>query len=132
MYYLVAIRILFVYFCNQIHNILPIGKIIQKYDAVKYTSTCPSCPHMCKDGHHFLQCPWPHRCTWWSEIKKQLRNQPRTTDPQLMEVLMQFMRHWLVGSNTSLMTYSPQTQTLIKSQISIAYYDRIFFNIPEK
>jgi hypothetical protein len=56
-----------------IHNILPVGKIIQKYDAVKYTSTCPSCPHMCEDGCHFLlQYPRPHRHTWWSEIKKQL------------------------------------------------------------
>jgi hypothetical protein len=48
-----------------------------------------------------------------------------------MEELIQLMIDCVVGGNTLLMTYSPQIQTLIKSQTAIAYYDG-FFHTPQK
>lgn len=105
-----------------IHNLLPIGKLIHRYDSVKYTCECPSCPNLCEDGRHFLQCPRPHRRTWWTDIKKTLLNQPSTTDPQLMDVLVQLMSDWLDGRTTSLISYSPQIQILIISQQTIGIH----------
>jgi hypothetical protein len=46
-----------------IHNKLPVGKTIARYQAT-YDHRCPSCQEEHEDRTHFLRCPDPVRVAW--------------------------------------------------------------------
>ena len=54
-----------------IHNILPTGKIVNRYKPF-YNPGCPSCDHQCEDQFHLLTCPNIERTKWKSRMNKDL------------------------------------------------------------
>jgi hypothetical protein len=49
---------------KMLHQILPIGTLIHKYDPVKYTIDCPTCREHNKTYDHLFQCHHPSRVGW--------------------------------------------------------------------
>ena len=50
-------------FVKYLHNILPIGKRVHKYN-MKYQPCCPSCQAQLEDTEHVWKCQAPHRLAW--------------------------------------------------------------------
>ncbi|KAG7366908.1 hypothetical protein IV203_029578 [Nitzschia inconspicua] len=57
-----------------LHGWLPVGKLVSRYDPVKYPSVCPSCDEPIEDSKHFLTCPNPERRKWHAALKTSLRH----------------------------------------------------------
>jgi hypothetical protein len=54
---------------KMLHQILPIGMLIHKYDPVKYTIDCPTCREHNETYDHLFQCHHPSRVGWKSQLK---------------------------------------------------------------
>jgi hypothetical protein len=57
---------------KMLHQILPIGTLIYKYDSVKYTSDCPTCQEHNETYDHLFQCSHPSRAGWKNQLKATL------------------------------------------------------------
>ncbi|KAG7366954.1 hypothetical protein IV203_029624 [Nitzschia inconspicua] len=55
-----------------LHGWLPVGKLVSRYNPVKYPSVCPSCDEPIEDSKHFLTCPNPEPCKWHAALKTSL------------------------------------------------------------
>ncbi|KAG7373135.1 hypothetical protein IV203_033859 [Nitzschia inconspicua] len=58
---------------------LPLGKLVSRYNPVKFPIVCPSCDEPNEDFKHFLTCPNPERRKWHAALKTSLRHR---CDPQ--------------------------------------------------
>jgi hypothetical protein len=46
---------------KMLHQILPVGTLIHRYDPVKYTIDCPTCLEHSEMYNHLFQCCHPSR-----------------------------------------------------------------------
>jgi hypothetical protein len=57
---------------KMLHQILPIGTLIHKYDPVKYTIGCPTCRKHNETYDHLFQCHHPSCVGWRAQLKATL------------------------------------------------------------
>jgi ribonuclease HI len=57
---------------KMLHQILPIGTLIHKYDPVQYTIHCPTCQEHNETYDHLFQCRHPSRAGWKNQIRATL------------------------------------------------------------
>jgi hypothetical protein len=95
-----------------LHQILPIGTLIHKYDPVKYTIGCPTCREHNETYGHLFQCHHPSRVGWKAQLKATLI---RFTDETNSH------HNWIHGLPFPTHQYPPDWQELINSQSQIGW-----------
>ena len=60
---------------------LPVGKVVNKYDTVKYRSNCPACPEPVESCAHVYQCPSRH--DWRKKFFSGLRSKLEDLDTEI-------------------------------------------------
>ncbi|KAG7343290.1 hypothetical protein IV203_021235 [Nitzschia inconspicua] len=108
-----------------LHGWLPVGKLVSRYNSVKYPSACPSCDEPSEDSEHYLTCPNPERCKWHTALKTPLwhRCESVDTDPALLDLLQWDLNHWLQGTPIPTHRVPKQIAHLLHSQTTILEWD---------
>ncbi|KAG7342617.1 hypothetical protein IV203_020561 [Nitzschia inconspicua] len=70
-----------------LHGWLPVGKLVSRYNPVKYPSACPSCDEPVEDSKHFLTCPNPERRKWHAALKTSLRRRAHRVPERIAHLL---------------------------------------------
>jgi hypothetical protein len=103
-----------------LHQILPIGTLIHKYDPVTYTIGCPTC----RDHYdHLFQCHHPSRVGWKTQLKATLIKFTDETNSHhlLQDILVTGIHSWIHGLPFPAHRYPPNWQELINSQPQIGW-----------
>jgi hypothetical protein len=66
---------------KHLNDILPVGRLVSKYDAVKYREGCPACPEEKEKDAHVYQCPT--RKEWRRKFLSGLRRKLEKLDTEL-------------------------------------------------
>ena len=108
---------------KMIHQLLPIGTAIHRYDPVKYLITCPTCQAHDETFDHFFHCSHSSRQSWKSDMRKELLQYTDKTQTcvALQEILLTGIHSWLYQLPFPDNQFSPQWQELITSQSDIGW-----------
>jgi hypothetical protein len=108
---------------KMLHQILPIGMLIHKYDPAKYTIGCPSCREHDETYYHLFWCHHPSRAGWKAQLKATLIKFPDETDSHhlLQDILVTGIHNWIHGLPFPTHQYPPDWQELINSQSQIGW-----------
>lgn len=106
-----------------LHRWLPIGRHVHRYNSDLYQGHCPSCPTPVEeDFHHFLSCPNPERQKWQSTLRMSIIKVTHThTDPELVQILVDGIHHWLRQTPDPPTSNSPAYTQLLQSQAAIGW-----------
>jgi hypothetical protein len=108
---------------KMLHQILPIGTLIHKYDPVKYTIDCPTCREHNETYDHLFQCHHPSRVGWKTQLKATLiKFRDKTNSHHLLQdILVTGIHNWIHGLPFPTNQYPPDWQELIDSQSQIGW-----------
>jgi hypothetical protein len=106
-----------------LHQILPIGTSIHKYDPVKYTIDCPTCRKHNETYDHLFQCRHPSREGWKAQLKVTLIKFTDETNSHhlLQDIFVTGIHNWIHGLPFPTDQYPPDWQELIDSQSQIGW-----------
>jgi hypothetical protein len=107
-----------------VHQILPIGTWIHKYDSVKYTIGCPTCrEHDETYDYLSFQCHHPSRAGWKAQLKATLIKFTDKSDSHhlLQDILVTGIHNRIHGLPFPTHQYPPDWQELIDSQSQIGW-----------
>jgi len=106
-----------------LHGYLPVGKVIHRYNKVKYLQECPSCDEPVEDQVHWLKCPDPTRQQWQATLRAALRKQwhPTSDAPCLIDILDDGLHHWFNDTPFPAEKYPDKYQELIMRQGQIGW-----------
>jgi hypothetical protein len=109
-----------------LHQWLPVGKRVARYNSTFHPQECCSCHHPLEDTIHFLRCP--HRRDQHSPFRRELRlkSESLNTDPILMEILLEGLQTWLNSTPISRHRYPEKFQLLLIEQSHIGW-DQLFY-----
>jgi ribonuclease HI len=108
---------------KMLHQILPIGTLIHKYDPVKYTIDCPTCQEHKETYDHLFQCHHPSCVGWKTQLKATLIKFMDETNSHhlLQDILVTGIHNWIHGLPFPTNRYPPDWQELIDSQSQIGW-----------
>jgi hypothetical protein len=94
---------------KMLHQILPVGMLIHKYDPVKYTIECPTCQEHRETYDHLFQCCHPSRAGWKSQLKATLIKFTDDTNSHhlLQDILVTGINNWINGLPFPTTQYPP-------------------------
>ncbi|KAG7341599.1 hypothetical protein IV203_023552 [Nitzschia inconspicua] len=106
-----------------LHGWLPVGKLVSRYDPVKYPSACPSCDEPSEKSKHVLTCPNPECRKWHAALKTSIwhRCESVDTDPALLDLLLWGLNHWLQGTPIPTHRVPERVAHLLHSQTTIGW-----------
>jgi hypothetical protein len=80
-----------------LHQILPLGKLIHKYDPVKYTIDCPTCREHIETYDHLFQCHHPSPAGWKTQFRDTLIKFTNETNCHhlLQDILVTGIHNWI-------------------------------------
>jgi hypothetical protein len=106
-----------------LHNLLPVGKRVSRYDPIKYPSKCPSCDTEVEDFRHLLSCQNSERAKWQSTLRTKLRERCEflQTDPTLTDLMLHGINSWLKDIPIPLNLIPTCLTPLIESQTRIGW-----------
>ncbi|KAG7364810.1 hypothetical protein IV203_038013 [Nitzschia inconspicua] len=106
-----------------LHGWLPVGKLVSRYDPIKYPGACPSCDEPSEDSKHYLTCPNPERHNWHTALKTSFRHRCESvdTDPALPDLLLWGLNHWLQGTPIPAHRVPERITHLLHSQTTIGW-----------
>ncbi|KAG7345852.1 hypothetical protein IV203_004919 [Nitzschia inconspicua] len=106
-----------------LHGWLPVGKLVSRYNPVKYPSACPSCDEPVEDSKHFLTCLNLERRKWHATLMTSLRHRCESvdTDPALLDLLLWGLNHWLQGTPIPAHRVPERIAHLLHSQTTIGW-----------
>ncbi|KAG7361856.1 reverse transcriptase RNA-dependent DNA polymerase [Nitzschia inconspicua] len=106
-----------------LHGWLPVGKLVSRYNPIKYPSACPSCDEPVEDFKHFLTCPNPERRKWHATLTTSLRHRCESvdTDPALLDLLLWGLNHWLQSAPIPAHRVPDRISHLLHSQTTIGW-----------
>ena len=108
-----------------LHQWLPVGKVVSRYDPVKYPAKCPSCDAPVEDFQHLFTCPATNRTTWYSALKRDLRARcdKLQTDPALVDLLLYGLENHFKGIPipTAPALIPPRLRSLCEAQEAIGW-----------
>ena len=109
-------------FVKYLHDLLPIGKRIYKYNP-KYPPTCPSCQAPDEDIAHFWQCPAPHRRAWRQTFLTALeaRMLEMRTKRHVRILLLQKLECIIEGRDHTTLVIAPEVEDLCQAQDIIGW-----------
>jgi hypothetical protein len=101
-----------------LHQILPVGMLIHRYDPVKYTIDCPTCRKHRETYDHLFQCCHPGRAGWKSELKATLIKFTDDTNSHhlLQDILVTGIHNWINKCSFPTTQYPLDWHELIDSQ----------------
>ncbi|KAG7346582.1 hypothetical protein IV203_005650 [Nitzschia inconspicua] len=105
-----------------LHGWLPVGKLVSRYDPIKYPSACPSCDEPSEDSKHYLACPNPERRKWHAALKTSLRHRCESADAD-PALLLWGLNHWLQGTPIPAHRIPERIAHLLHSQTTIGWYN---------
>ncbi|KAG7368155.1 hypothetical protein IV203_030898 [Nitzschia inconspicua] len=79
-----------------LHGWLRVGKLVPRYNPVKYPSACPSCDEPSRDSKHYPTCLNPEHRKWHAALKTSLWH--RCGSVVLLDLLLWGLNHWLQGT----------------------------------
>ena len=108
---------------KMLHQILPVGMLIHRYDPVKYTIDCPTCREHSETYDHLFQCCHPSRAGWKSQLKATLIKFTDDTNSHhlLQDILVTGIHNWINGLPFPTNQYPPDWHELIDSQSQIGW-----------
>ena len=111
-----------------LHNLLPVGKRVHRYDPIRYPNSCPSCDAEEEDIVHFLRCPNTTRRKWQQDLSTALRKHFEATNTALVlqELLLTILFCWFNDTAVPLTDVHPSVHPLLFSQEAIGL-DQVFF-----
>ncbi|KAG7366658.1 hypothetical protein IV203_029328 [Nitzschia inconspicua] len=106
-----------------LHGWLPVGKLVSRYNPIKYPSACPSCDEPVEDSKHFLTCPNPERRKWHATLTTSLRHRCESVDndPALLDLLLWGLNHWLQSAPIPAHRVPERISHLLHSQTTIGW-----------
>jgi hypothetical protein len=106
-----------------LHQILPVGMLIYKYNPVKYTVDCPTCREHIEMYDHLFRCHHPSRAGWKTQLKNTLIKFTNETNCHhlLQDILVTGIHNWIHGIPFPTHRYPPDWQGLIDSQSQIGW-----------
>ncbi|KAG7374486.1 hypothetical protein IV203_013581 [Nitzschia inconspicua] len=106
-----------------LHGWLPVGKLVSRYNPVKYPSACPSCDEPVEDSKHFLTCLNPEHRKWRVTLTTSLRHRCESvdTDPALLDLLLWGLNHWIQGAPIPAHRVPEWIAHLLHSQTTIGW-----------
>jgi ribonuclease HI len=108
---------------KMLHQILPVGMLIHRYDPVKYTIDCPTCREHSETYDHLFRCCHPSRAGWKLQLKATLVKFTDETKSHhlLQDILVTGIHNWLKGLPFPTNQYPPDWHELIDSQSQIGW-----------
>jgi hypothetical protein len=110
---------------KMLHQILPVGMLIHRYDPVKYTIDCPTCRKHSETYDHLFQCCHPpSRAGRKSQLKATLikfTDDDTNSHHILQDILVTGMHNWINGLPFPTTQYPPDWHELIDSQSRIGW-----------
>jgi hypothetical protein len=108
---------------KMLHQILPVGMLIHKYDPVKYTIDCPTCQEHRETYNHLFQFCHPSRAGWKSQLKATLIKFTDDTNSHhlLQDILVTGIHNWIHRLPFPMTQYPPDWHELIDSQSQIGW-----------
>jgi len=106
-----------------LNDILPIGKMVHRYDPSKYPESCPSCNEPVEDRHHYWTCQAPNRIAWRADSILRLRKKLESihTALPLQELLLEGY-HWALHQHQQSVIKIPDgMETLAAAQHAIGW-----------
>ena len=105
-----------------IHNILPVGKQVHRYDP-KYPPNCPTCNAEIEDMKHFWSCKATSRLTWRRQFLRDLKQHliHLRTGPQVRDLLMSKLRAVLDGEDPTQVPEDPSVTAICATQTQIRW-----------
>jgi hypothetical protein len=106
-----------------LHRLLPVGTRLVKYDAVRYSSKCPSCGEEEEDQDHLLRCQNPERARWQGSVKKEIHSYFTRTDTYegIRDVLIQGLHAWFNEACFPIHRFRGELKNLARSQGRIGW-----------
>jgi hypothetical protein len=97
---------------------LPVGKMVQRYDAVKFRANCPVCPESVEDCAHVYRCP--ERKEWRKKFLTGLRKKLTALDTELglHELVYAGIKGAVTGTTP---TFSSNLQNIAAAQEAIGW-----------
>ena len=110
-----------------LNDILPVGKLVNKYNA-KYPKSCPSCPAELEDREHLRQCQTDSRKKWrkecYSNMLKELNAQD--TAPALQALLLDALDALLYDKNLDTINIDPSVADVAAAQKEIGWHQLLY------
>ena len=106
---------------KHMHNLLPVGKMVNRYDP-KYRPNCPSCAEEVETCAHLIHCPGPLRQEWRNKLIPELREKltDLKTDVHIMDLMLEGV-YMVLHNNTDLATVPPGMEALRWEQEKIGW-----------
>jgi hypothetical protein len=110
-------------FVKYLHDWLPLGKQIHRYDK-KYPASCPSCDAPMEDRDHFWSCPAQSRIQWKQSFIRSFNNYLRDigTAPDLQSQLIDAMRVILFSASAIGISIQPGLRGIATAQRDIGWH----------
>jgi hypothetical protein len=108
---------------KMLHQILPIGTLIHRYDLVKYIIGCPSCREHNETYDNLFQFHHPSRVGWKTQLKATLLKFTDETNSHhlLQDILVTGIHNWIHSLPFPTHQYPSDWHELIDSQCQIGW-----------
>jgi hypothetical protein len=108
---------------NLLHQLIPVGTVIHRYDPVKYMSLCPTCNAQEETYDHLFQCSNPSCSGWKSGRCTALLMYTKETHSHtiMQHIPITGIHHWIHHLSFPTHRFSHHWHELIPSQSNIGW-----------